>query len=339
MLLDMLEREGVFTKVEETGKVFPVSDRAIDVRDALVRILQHSGCQIRTEASVLGIGRQADGFRLDVAGDSRPICVTTVIIACGGQSYPGCGTTGDGYEWARQLGHCVVAPVPALTPIHSADLWVRELSGVTLPDAVLSVADRRLCADLAALPKKAILDVRRGSLLFTHHGLSGPVALDLSRSITRAENIGDLALLANFTPQRSGDDIATSLREEVSRDGRRQINSVLAEYVPRRIAFALLERTHIDPVRHLAELSKRQLQQVAASLTRCPIQIAGTGGFRKAEVTAGGVALDEVWSKTMESKLVPRCFFAGEVLDLDGPIGGYNFQAAFSTGWQAGSSV
>ena len=337
LLLEMIEREGVLTKVEETGKIFPVSDRAIDVRDALVRMLRRSDCQVRPEAPVLGIGLRADGFRLDLSGGE--IFARSIIIACGGQSYPGCGTTGDGYEWARQLGHSIVRPVPALTPIHSPDLWVQRLSGVTLPDAVLTVADRRLCSDPASMPKKAILDVRRGSLLLTHFGLSGPAAMDLSRAITRSAHVSELVLVANFTPEQSYEECLRRLREEVCRDGKRQINSVLAECVPRRLALALLELTHIDPTRRLAELSKRQQMQIGASLTRCPINVAGTGGFRKAEVTSGGVALDEVHSKTMESKRVPRCFFAGEVLDIDGPIGGYNFQAAFSTGWLAGSSV
>ena len=146
-------------------------------------------------------------------------------------------------------------------------------------------------------------------------------------------------LVANFTPQHSYEDCLQRLREEVRRDGKRQISSLVAEFVPRRLALALLELGHVDPTRKLAELSRRDQTQLAASLTHCPINVSGTGGFRKAEVTAGGVALDEVHSKTMESKRVPRCFFAGEVLDIDGPIGGYNFQAAFSMGWLAGSSV
>ena len=190
LLLEMIEREGVLTKVEETGKIFPVSDRAIDVRDALVRMLRRSDCQVRPEAPVLGIGLREDGFRLDLSGGE--IVARSIIIACGGQSYPGCGTTGDGYEWARQLGHSIVRPVPALTPIQSPDLWVRQLSGVTLPDAVLTVADRRLCPDPASMPKNAILDVRRGSLLLTHFGLSGPAAMDLSRAIARSAHASDL---------------------------------------------------------------------------------------------------------------------------------------------------
>ncbi len=334
---DMFQREGVATKVEATGKVFPVSDRAIDVRDALVRILQHSGCQVRADTAVMGIQRQADGFQIELSNGA--VSARSIIIACGGQSYPGCGTTGDGYQWAQQLGHSIVPPVPALTPIHSPDLWVHDLSGVTLPDAGLSVADRTQYSDLGLIPKKAVLDTRRGSLLLTHVGLTGPVAMDLSRTISRSAAVSDLQLIANFTPARSYDETLQCLRGDVSRDGKRQINSLLAEYVPRRLALVLLELGQIDPSRKLAELSKRHQQQVSALLTRCGINVAGTAGFRKAEVTAGGVALEEVHSKTMESKLVPRCFFGGEILDLDGPIGGYNFQAAFATGWQAGSHV
>lgn len=336
-LIEMIEAEGVPLKVEETGKIFPVSDRALDVRDALARILGRSGCEVRSECPVQGIGRQAEGFRIALA--TGEVFAEKLIVACGGQSYPGCGTTGDGYMWAQELGHTIVPPVPALTPIHTQDAWLKELSGITLPDASLAVADRKRCDDPTSLPKNAIQEVRRGSLLLTHKGLSGPAAMDLSRAVTRCEDLGNLLLLANFTPERTYEQSLQGLREEVQRDGKRQINSVLGEYLPRRLALGLLELKQIDPACRLAELSKRQQTLLAASITRCPIHVAGTGGFRKAEVTAGGVALEEVHSKTMESKVVPACFFAGEVLDIDGPIGGYNFQAAFSTGWLAGSSV
>ena len=184
LLIELIEREGVPTKVEETGKIFPVSDRAIDVRDALVRLLRRSDCQICSEAPVLRIDWRADGFRLELPG--RQILARTIIIACGGQSYPGCGTTGDGYGWAQQLGHSIVTPVPALTPIHSPDPWVRQLSGVTLRDAAFTVADRRSYSGSPSTLKKAALADRRASLLFTHVGLSGPAALDVSRAITRA---------------------------------------------------------------------------------------------------------------------------------------------------------
>jgi len=336
-LIELIEREGVPTKVEETGKIFPVSDRALDVRDALVRLLRRSDCQIRSGVPVLRIDRETNGFRLELPDGQ--ILAPSIIIACGGQSYPGCGTTGDGYGWAQQLGHSIVTPVPALTPIHSPDAWVRELSGITLPDAALTVADRRSYTGAPSTLKKAALADRRASLLFTHFGLSGPAALDVSRAITRSPATSDLVLVANFTPGQPYENCLQRLREEVRREGKRQISSLLAEFVPRRLALALLELGHVDPARKLAELSKRDQTQLAASLTKCPLNVSGTGGFRKAEVTAGGVALDEVNSKTMESKLVPGCFFAGEVLDIDGPIGGYNFQAAFSMGWLAGGNV
>lgn len=337
LLLEMIESEGVLTKVEETGKIFPVSDRAIDVRDALVRVLRRSVCQVRPETVVLGVGSREDGFRLDTAGGE--IVARSIIIACGGQSYPGCGTTGDGYQWARQLGHRIVRPTPALTPLHSPDSWVRKLSGVTLPDVALTVADRGLCSDPTSIPHHAIQDVRRGSLLLTHSGLSGPVAMDVSRTVARSADVKELMCFANFTPGQSCEAWVRRLREQAARNGKRQIHAVLAERVPRRLALTLLELARVEPTRPMAELSKRQHREIGASLTRCSVNISGTGGFRKAEVTSGGVALDEVHSKTMESKRVGRCFFAGEILDIDGPIGGYNFQAAFSTGWLAGSSV
>jgi len=336
-LLAMIEQEGVATKIEATGKIFPVSDRAIDVRDALARILQRSGCEVRPATPVRGIERLDAGFRVELPTDA--LLARRLIVACGGQSYPGCGTTGDAYAWARHLGHSLVPPVPALTPILSPDPWLTDLSGVTLSDAALTVVDRTCMPDAMTVPKAAVRDARRGSLLFTHKGLSGPAALDLSRAITLSPTVGDLLLLANFVPPQTLESCARRLRELSGGDGKRQLASVLGEQLPRRLVTALLGRSQIDPDRRMAELSKREASRVAMLLTQCPINIAGTAGFAKAEVTAGGVVLEEINSKTMESKLVRGCYFAGEVLDLDGPIGGYNFQAAFSTGWLAGSSI
>ena len=336
-LIELIEQEGVPTQVEENGKIFPTSNRAIDVRDALVRFLRRTDCDVRSETAVVNVIREAEAFRIELSDGT--ILARSVIIAVGGQSYPGCGTTGDGYSWSEELGHTIVSPVPALTPIHSPDRWVGELSGVTLQDVALAVRNRTTRSGATPHGKKGTMDERRGSLLFAHFGLTGPAALDISRAITRSTTPTGLVLLANFAPNHTYEVWLQRLRQEIDGGGKRQINSTLAEFIPRRLAEAILGICQVDPTRRLAELSKRDQTKLVETMTGCEINISGTAGFKKAEVTAGGVALEEVHSKTMESKRIPRCFFAGEVLDIDGPIGGYNFQAAFSTGWLAGSSV
>ena len=333
-VIALVEGEGVATKAEATGKIFPVSDRAIDVRDAYASMLHRSGAKVQSETSVQEIVKHNEMFRIVTEG--QEFQAHRVIVACGGQSYPGCGTTGDGYQWARALGHKIVQPVPALTPIKSPDQWLHDLQGMTLPDVRLAVVNSDCLHDLHSIPKSAVLDTRRGSLLFTHFGVSGPSVLDASRAITRANEPRHLALLADFLTDVSYDESVARWRARIEHEGRATLRTVLAERHQRRLAEALITLCQIDPTRKLAELSKADITRLVQHEKRCPIHVSGTQGFSKAEVTAGGVALDEVDPKTMQSKLVNGLYFIGEVLDIDGPIGGYNFQAAFSTGWLAG---
>jgi hypothetical protein len=176
-------------------------------------------------------------------------------------------------------------------------------------------------------------------MLFAHFGLSGPAILDISREVTAAADPRKIFLIIDFLPAVANDTLVEQLRQAAASDGKKLIASLVAERLPRRVADALVTRAQIPPDRRSAELAKAERAALVVQLKECEIRITGSRGFDKAEVTAGGVALDEVNSRTMESQLVPGLFIAGEILDLDGFIGGYNFQAAFSTGWVAGESV
>jgi predicted Rossmann fold flavoprotein len=225
-----------------------------------------------------------------------------------------------------------------LTPILCAEPWLGELAGLTIPDASLTIVPRS-DAPPESLSKQAILQSSRGSLLFTHAGLSGPVGLNVSRAISRSSTPTDLMALADFLPGLTLEEFRQQLATRLRDDGRRQVSSILAERLPRSLALTLLMIAQVPAERRGAELNKRELAAISRTAKHCPIHPLGTAGFLKAEVTAGGVSLEEVDSRTMQSKLVPNLFFAGEVLDIDGPIGGFNFQAAFSTGWLAGSCM
>ena len=328
-LVKLIEDDGVPTKVEETGKIFPVSNRATDVLDALLRRLNRSGAELALEEPVQQIGRLPDG-RFTVITSQRALAAGKLIVTVGGQSYPKSGTSGDGYAWAAALGHTIVPPRPALVPLTTGEAWVRELSGVTIPDVSLELVIRG-----AEKP----IGRRRGSLLFTHFGLSGPVALDISRSVTALPNPAASALLCDFLPNRTQAQLDEDLRRAAAADGKRHVASVLGERLPRRLVEALLALAGLATDVRLAEFSKMARAALLRAVKSAAVPITGTRGFAQAEVTAGGVALPEIDSRTMESKLVPGLYFAGEILDLDGPIGGYNFQAAFSTGVLAGRSV
>lgn len=329
-LVDLFEAEGVATKVEATGKIFPASDKAADVLQALLRRLGRSGAQIALDEAVQGLAREPDVIR--VATRSRTLTAGRVILTTGGCSYPGCGTTGDGYAWAQSLGHTVLSPRPALVPITTNAGWVHALKGVTVAHVAVNVCESCGTARSGA-------PVCRGSLLFTHFGISGPVVLDVSRQVTGHPRPSTLLLECDFVPSIDDAELDAELRRKAAVAGRRTAGALLPDELPRRLADALLAEAGIDAGQRAAELNSIARTRLVAACKHTHIPVSGTRGFAKAEVTAGGVALDEVDSRTMQSRIVPELFLAGEILDLDGPIGGFNFQAAFSTGWVAGSSV
>ena len=332
-----VENEGVRTKTEEGGKIFPVSDKASDVLAAFMQRLNRTSCGIALNEPVLKMEREGDGFC--VTTPTRSISTRKLIVTVGGQSYPGSGTTGDGYPWMKSFEHSVITPRPALTPVTSHAGWVTKLKGLTIPDTNLKLIQNQPSYSLDQLASSKPIDVRRGSLLFTHFGLSGPVAMDISRSITGHDSPSDLRIVCDFLPEQSYDDVAKEVSTMCQSDGKKQCASVVGQFLPRRLADAVLHETGIRGDMRTAEISKKDRSKIVDSIKRTVIPVSGTRGFKKAEVTAGGVSLKEVDSKTMQSRIVPNLFLAGEILDLDGPIGGYNFQAAFSTGWLAGASV
>ena len=348
-VISMIEAAGVATKVEDTGKIFPVSNRAIDVRDALVTMAVDAGAKIETESPVEKIERMSDGFSVHVVGkNARALNCQSLLITTGGLSYPGCGTTGDGYAWAQQFGHVIIDTVPALVPLLNGQVWANELKGITIERAHLQLfehpseknsAENQGSSTGKKKRKPKCLADREGSFLFTHFGFSGPAPLDVSREVARHPNRKLLRLVCDFLPSVKHEALFSRLNEKKSAEGKQQVSGLLVDYFPRRLADQLLLQSGIELATRNAELSKAKLLSVADSVKRLSFGINGTLGFEKAEVTSGGVNLKEVDSKTMQSKLQPNLFFAGEVLDLDGFIGGFNFQSAFSTGWLAGQHV
>jgi predicted Rossmann fold flavoprotein len=378
-VVEMFAAEGVPTKVEPGGKVFPASDRAADVRDALLRRAKRAGCALamaepllRLDCSTLesqprnvkiagsqrlpeGVtisgdspgavgsrlflhaGSAAAGFQLTTA--SQTIEAHKVVLTTGGQSYPSCGTTGDGYRLAAALGHRIVPPHPALVPITSHAPWVLALQGITLPDVLVKVCEDENQQGVSSRSADRPLAVRRGSLLFTHFGVSGPVILDISHVVSGHARPTTLVLRCDLLPEINQSELDDRLAQEQKAGGKRHVASLLDCWLPHRVGETIVALSGATPELPAGEFSKPQRRQLVQTVKGLEIPVAGTMGFRKAEVTAGGVSLDEIDSRTMQSRLVPGLFFAGELLDLNGPEGGYNFQAAFSTGWLAGESV
>ncbi|MSU77283.1 MAG: aminoacetone oxidase family FAD-binding enzyme [Gemmataceae bacterium] len=323
--LTFFHTEGLATKVEETGKVFPVSNKATDVLAAILRRLERTTATLALGEPVIDI-EMPENFVVRTA--QRMIHADRVILTTGGKSYPGAGTTGDGYRIAQRFGHRILPTRPALVPLTTNIPWVGAMRGITLPDVGLCVMDG-----------DCTLAKRRGAMLFAHFGLTGPAPLDVSRVVSGHPAPGTLTLGVDLMPNESEPALDAWLRDESLASGKKQLAIVLSQRLPRRMCDVVLEATQLPIDRKATGLAKADRQRLARMLKHLPIPLTGTLGFEKAEVTAGGVALDEVDSRTMQSKRTPGLFFAGEILDLDGPIGGYNFQAAWSTGWLAGASA
>jgi predicted Rossmann fold flavoprotein len=324
--IQFFENEGVLTKVEETGKVFPASNKAADVLQALLTRLERSGAILALEEPVRRLVTNADFFTIETP--RRSLETRRLILTTGGQSYPGSGTTGDGYPMTRAFGHTIVPPRPALVPIRIVEGWLSDLRGITLADVRVTLSEG---------PTKLI--ARRGSLLFAHFGLTGPVILDLSSYVSGHPTPTALRLIVDFLPGTSEPELEAGLKALSMESARKQLAHVVAPALPRRLIELLLGRAGFATDRRAACITREERGVLLQVLKRFEVSVLGTLGFGKAEVTAGGVELAEVDSRTMESKRRPGLYIAGELLDLDGPIGGFNFQAAFSTGWLAGASA
>ena len=320
------EAEGVVTKIEETGKIFPVSDKALDVLNALLRRLNRSGATLALAEPVTSLAAIPEGG-FAVITPKRTVTCQRVVITTGGLSFPRCGTTGDGYGFAKQFGHTVTKTTPALVPLKLEIAWVKELMGVTLH------------VGLKVREGENVLATRSGSMLFAHFGLTGPAPLDVSRAVSGHLNPRSLTLEIDFLPGETESSLDEFLQRETLASAKQLLAGILSRKLTRRLCDQLLPLCGLPVDRTAAALSKVDRQKLVAAMKRLSVPLAGTLGFEKAEVTAGGVRLNEVDHKTMQSKLHPGLYLAGEVLDLDGWIGGYNFQFAWSTGWLAGENV
>ncbi len=309
-------------ETREDGKVFPASRRAQDVLEALQTACTGNGVRLLPGARVGSIERTPGGFR--IRADQVEVDARAVVLATGGASYAQTGSSGDGYRLAAALGHTVVEPHPALAPVEPDPYPFADLAGVSVPDAgfVLLRGDRRLRA-------------RRGDLLFTHRGLSGPGVLDLSRDVRPGDR-----LLLSFLPDLRPEELDARMIELCRDRGAARLPAALAPlHLPERLLRRLLHQAGLPEETTGARMTKEQRRAVTTALTAFPLAVGRVGDFAVAMATAGGVALGEVDPKTMGSRLVPGLFFAGEVLDLDGDSGGYNLQAAFSTGALAATGV
>ena len=320
------EAYGVELKREDTGKLFPTTDDAHTILNALLQAARDAGVEIRHPRRVTAIERTVQGDFL-VRGEWGEVRAPRVILASGGKALPKSGSDGAGYEFAQALGHTVTDHVyPALVPLILPGTHpLRALSGLTMPATLtLRWATGKVLKELT------------NSLLCTHFGLSGPCALDISR-YWRAAIVDDpgAGLFANFIVGERED----TLEAKILASRAANAPAFLREYVPERLARTLCEVAAVDPATSLRQLTREQRKALARAACAMPLHIEGDRGFTYAEVTMGGVPLSEVKLGTMESRVCPGLHLAGEILDVDGRIGGFNFQWAWASGFIAGGAA
>lgn len=319
-----IEGIGLPTKTDARGRVYPESDRSLDVVDAFQRELDRLGIQLRLEAPgsrILTEGDRVVGLEL---ASGEVVKAGALVVTVGGQSFPNTGSTGDGYRMAQELGHTLVDPFPSLVPLRSPGLG--ELAGLSLRDVeVTAVVDGKPTAK------------RRADMMFAHFGLTGPAVLHLSRTVSLALAQGKaVELWLDLAPDRTREELDAELRKAWESSPRTHLANALKDWLPERLVPFFLSKAAIAGDRPVSEVNKRDRSKLVELMKRWAFPIPSVLSKEVAEVTAGGLNLKEVDPKTMASKRVEGLFWAGEVLDVDGYIGGYNFQSAWSTGWVAG---
>ncbi len=322
-LIRFFTERGCAMETEKTGKIFPVSRKSADILAILLQECHERKVSVRSGETVLTVTSDPAGFLIRTAREQYRAKI--LVIATGGASYPATGSCGDGFRFAASLGHTIIPTAPALTPILIADHPLRDLSGISFTGMHFSVW---------RAGKKEFDST--GDVLFTHEGLSGPGILDCSRAIQP----GDQIRLSFLSGTMTRDVFAVDFSGRIPANGKKLVKSVLLQYdIPERLVQVLTRIAGIPDGLTCAHLSGPLRSQLITAITDFPLTVAALGNYSIAMVTRGGVALPEVNPKTMESRIVPHLYFAGEVLDIDGDTGGYNLQAAFSTGRCAGMAI
>jgi len=327
--MNFFEYSGLPLKTERGRRVFPESDKAADVVDTLRNRLLAAGVTVHYQrrCKKLSIKNGAVTGAYDMTGSFHP--ADAVIVATGGVSYPATGSTGDGYQFAEQAGHKIVTPMPSLVPLETVEKWTAEVSGLSLRNSKVSLyrGDKMIASEF-------------GEMLFTHFGVSGPVILSLSRAYCAdRKSEQQHRLVIDLKPALDEEQLDERLQRDFQKFSRKQFQNSLNELLPSSLIPVFIDLSGIEAAKPCNQLSKGERAKVAELLKNLTLTIKGTRPVSEAIVTAGGVSVSEIDPKTMASKLASGLYFAGEVMDVDGYTGGYNLQAAWSSGYAAGMAA
>lgn len=326
--MDFFENLGVPLKVERGNRVFPQSDRAVDIVDALDRHIKRSGVH-RIKARVIKLIIKDDDVKGVQTEDGKEYFADAVIIATGGVSYPTTGSTGDGYILAKQAGHTIIEPKPSLVPLETADDWCSQLQGLSLRNIEIKVIDN--------ISKKEIYN-DFGEMLFTHFGVSGPVILSASSHMRSMEQ-ERYSISIDLKPALTFEQLDSRIQRDLLKNSNKNFENSLDELLPRKLIPIIVDLSKIPNDLKSNQIKKEMRHDLVKLIKGLNISVKGFRPIEEAIITSGGIKVNEINPKTMQSKLLPSLYFAGEIIDVDAYTGGFNLQIAFSTGYLAGISV
>jgi len=330
-IIDLLNNYGVEIDLERGGRYFPSSDKSIDVLNALLEYTQEQGAEFRYNCkvnSLLSDQESITGVEIIENGQKKQINAKKVIICTGGKSYPATGSTGDGYVLAKSVGHTIEQPFPALVPIVTKGNIAGLLQGLSLKNINASVW----------INGKKQTDAF-GEMLFTHFGLSGPIILTISRFIVKELiNNNKIDISIDLKPALDNSKLDKRLLRDLNEYGKKQIDNIFKLWLPAKLIPVFIKECGIDPTKEGHQITSKERNKIKSLMKDLRLEVIGNRPFKEAIITAGGIITKEIYSKTMQSKLVKNLYFAGEVIDVDANTGGYNLQIAYSTGWLAAES-
>jgi hypothetical protein len=348
-LLAFLNNLGLATKVERGGRIFPVSDDAHDVVRVLKKYLSQNNVRVKLNTKVTGIIIK-NNVACGVRTPQREYFSKAVILSTGGSTWPSTGSTGDGYKISAALGHNIVKLKPALVPliVHEQKL-AQSMQGVSLRNVRATAFQGKAASINSTLtpdcvygrgekksPRHPVIESRFGEMLFTHFGLGGPIILLMSLSVVEALEKGHVSLLIDLKPALTPDQLHKRLQRDMDKSSKRKIGGIMKEYLPAKMIEPFIELSGIDKEKLAHQITASERGKIVEILKALRFNIKSPLALEKAIVTAGGVSLAEIDQRTMASRLINGLYFCGEVMDIDADTGGYNLQAAFSTGYMAG---
>lgn len=318
--LSFFNEHGLGTKVEARNRVFPVTDTAQSVWDVLDAYMRENGVQVSSGIPVVNIVQESKHISYVLLANDQRIYAKSFILATGGLSRPDTGSTGDGFEWLRELGHEVKTPDPSLVPLTLKDAWITNVAGVSLPDITLSLIEDG---------KKVVK--QSGGMLFTHQGISGPAALNLSKDVGERLPYGPVTLSLDLLPKEALETLDARLREAIAAESNRKIRNVLVSIVPGALASIILSIADVSENTPANSVTREQRIALGNVIKNLPLSVKGRLGFEKAIIASGGVELTDVDTRTMRSRVIDNLYIVGDLLNIDRPSGGYSLQLCWTT--------